>query len=230
MRYEVYCDESCIEALFDSKSHKFSVIGGIWIPADMRASLKAELTSLKDKYHMFGEMKWNKICPSSIDFYKDLVDFFFSSPVIKFRSIVIDSSEIDHASYNQGSGELGFYKFYYELLHNWLVEGNTYNIFLDYKVNGNRHRVKELEKVLQNGAWGVVQQAQSLPSDESILIQLADVLTGAVAAAYNKEIKSRAKIEVKELIDYHLGHPIRATFPSETKFNVFKIKLKKKNW
>lgn len=230
MRYEVYCDESCIEALFDSTSHKFSVIGGVWIPAETRPAIKAALFSLKAKYQLFGEMKWNKISPASFNLYKDLVDLFFASPDIRFRSIVIDASEIDHVSYNQGSGELGFYKFYYELLHNWLVEGNTYNVFLDYKVNGNRHRVKELERVLQNGAWGIVKQAQSLPSDESLLIQLADVLTGAVAAAYNKEISSQSKKDIKTLIDNHIGHPIRAIFPSETKFNVFRIKLQKKLW
>lgn len=230
MRYEVYCDESCVEALFDVKSHKFSVIGGVWIPAETRSAVKTALFSLKDKYQLYGEMKWNKICPSSINLYKDLIDFFFAYPDIRFRSIVIDSSEIDHMSYNQGSGELGFYKFYYELLHNWLVEGNTYNVYLDYKVNGNRHRVKELERILQSGAWGIVQQAQSLPSDESLLIQLADVLTGAVAAAYNKEITSQSKKDIKALIDKHIGHPIRATFPSETKFNIFKIRLKKKLW
>lgn len=230
MKYEVYCDESCVEALFDLKSHKFAVIGGIWIPAEMRGDIKTGLNSIKEKYALFGEMKWNKICPSSLNLYIDVINYFFSSPDIRFRSIVIDASEIDHASYNQGSGELGFYKFYYELLHNWLAEGNTYKIFLDYKVNGNRHRVKELERILQSGAWGIVEQAQSLPSDESLLIQLADVLTGAVAAAYNKEIKSQSKTNIKALIDYHIGHSIRATFPSETKFNVFKIKLRKKLW
>ncbi len=230
MRYEVYCDESCVEALFDSKSHNYAVIGGVWIPAEMRGFMKKSLNSIKDRYSLFGEMKWNKICPSSFEMYKEVINFFFSSPDIRFRSIVVDASEIDHTSYNQGSGELGFYKFYYELLHNWLVEGNTYNIFLDYKVNGNRHRVNELENILRSGAWGIVQQAQSLPSDESVLIQLADVLTGAVAAAYNKEIRSESKTEIKSLIDYHIGHPIRATFPSETKFNVFKIKLRKKLW
>ena len=32
MNYEVYCDESCVEALFDKESHKYAVIGGVWIP------------------------------------------------------------------------------------------------------------------------------------------------------------------------------------------------------
>ena len=101
----------------------------------------------------------------------------------------------------------------------------------EYKLSGQLIRASiELERILQSGAWGIVEQAQSLPSDESLLIQLADVLTGAVAAAYNKEIKSQSKTNIKALIDYHIGHSIRATFPSETKFNVFKIKLRKKLW
>ena len=33
MNYEVYCDESCVEALFDKESHRYAVIGGVWIPS-----------------------------------------------------------------------------------------------------------------------------------------------------------------------------------------------------
>ena len=40
MNYEVYCDESCVEALLDKKSHRYAVIGGVWIPSESRSELK----------------------------------------------------------------------------------------------------------------------------------------------------------------------------------------------
>ena len=41
MKYEIYCDESCWEALYDKDSHQYASIGGIWIPAEKRQEMKA---------------------------------------------------------------------------------------------------------------------------------------------------------------------------------------------
>lgn len=57
MNYEVYCDESCVEALFDKESHRYAVIGGVWIPSESRSELKDALNKIKVKYNLLGEMK-----------------------------------------------------------------------------------------------------------------------------------------------------------------------------
>ena len=67
MRYEIYCDESCWEALYDKDAHQYAAIGGIWIPAYFRLKAKMLLNELKAKYGLYGEMKWNRICPRSED-------------------------------------------------------------------------------------------------------------------------------------------------------------------
>ncbi len=38
MNFEVYCDESGLEALTHREAHKFTAIGGIWIPSDFRST------------------------------------------------------------------------------------------------------------------------------------------------------------------------------------------------
>lgn len=63
MKYEIYCDESCWEALYDKDSHHFAAIGGIWIPAEKRQEIKTYVGNLKIKYSLHGEMKWNHISP-----------------------------------------------------------------------------------------------------------------------------------------------------------------------
>ena len=225
-----YCDESCVEALFDKESHKYAVIGGVWIPSESRSELKIALNKIKEKYNLLGEMKWQKISPSTIDMYKEIIATFFTSDNIRFRAICINSAILDHNKFNQGSGELGFYKFYYLLIQQWLVNDNTYNIFVDYKVNGNRHRVKDLGNILQKTTMATVKQIQSLPSHESILIQLADILSGAVASAHNNENTSEAKLAIRSLIEEYLGHKITGTSRLEQKFNIFDINLKKGEW
>lgn len=228
MKYEIYCDESCWEALYDKDSHQYAVIGGVWIPAEKRQDVKARIADLKRKYGLFGEMKWNRICPGSVEMYKELIKYFFDDEQIRFRAICIKASEVNHERFNAGNGELGFYKFYFQLIHHWMVMGNSYQVFVDYKTNGYQHRVKELGSILNNASTAVLTQIQALPSEESVLIQLADVLTGAVASSFNNQgKKSAAKQCIRELIEKRLGHGIKGTSLGETKFNVFNINLRK---
>lgn len=228
MKYEIYCDESCWEALYDKGSHHYAAIGGVWIPAEKRQDVKAYIGGLKEKYGLHGEMKWNRICPKSVEMYKELTNIFFDDNDIRFRAICIKAEEVNHERFNAGNGELGFYKFYFQLIHHWMLMGNSYQVFVDYKTNGYQHRVQELGAILNNASTAELTQIQALPSEQSVLIQLADVLTGAVASAFNSaKLMSAAKQSVRELIERRLGHGISGTPAGETKFNVFNINLRK---
>ena len=227
MKYEIYCDESCWEALYDKKSHQYAVIGGVWIPSEFRQEGKTIISNLKRKYGLHGEMKWNRVCPKTIDMYLELVEQFFDHDELRFRAICIKTSEVNHERFNAGSGELGFYKFYFQLIHHWMLMGNSYQVFLDYKTNGYQHRIQELGAILSNTSAAELDQIQALPSEESAMIQLADILTGAVASAFNDNLTSQAKKHVRNLMEQRLGHKITGTAVSENKFNVFNINLRK---
>lgn len=228
MRYEIYCDESCVEALFDKEAHKYAVIGGVWIPADYRGAIKNSINHIKSQYHMLGEMKWNKISPSNEKMYIDLIDLFFSTYQVRFRAICIETEKINHVSFNNGSGELGFYKFYFQLIQHWLLPDNEYYLYVDHKINRNKHRVHDLGKILQYSSNSIIAQAQALPSQQSVLIQLADVLTGSVAASFNSSINEHgSKNNICQRIEQYIGHEIQSTSIAEQKFNVFDINLRK---
>lgn len=228
MNFEIYCDESGLEAINDKSAHKYCAIGGIWIPEQYRPILKEKLNSIKHEYNIYGELKWNKVSPLTIQCYKDVIDYFFSTPRIRFRAIIIESSKIDNNVYNNGDAELGFYKFYYQLINRWITENNEYRIFLDHKINANKDRVNELGKILQNSNINAdVKYAQAIHSHESVAIQLADILTGIVFAKFNKKTTSPAKLELIELVEKHLCKEIQETRRLEEKFNVFNINLRK---
>jgi len=230
MNLEIYCDESSIEALSDKTSHKYIAIGGIWIPADYRTELKDKINEIKRRYNVLGELKWNKVSPKFENLYCDLVDYFFSATSrIRFRVILISAEKVDNDYFNSSSAELGFYKFYYQLIKHWIYDGNQYNIFLDHKSNSNRNRIKELKSFLERSNYNArILQAQALHSHESVGIQLADVLTGAVAAKFNNVIVSDAKKAVVRQIEYHIKGEIKPTRRTEGKFNVFDINLRKR--
>ena len=228
MNYEVYCDESCIEALFDKESHDYTVIGGVWIPSDSRQDIKKKLNAIKSRYGKMGELKWNKVSPVTKDMYKEIIDLFFNTYNIRFRAITVRTKQVNNKVFNDGSGELGFYKFYFQLIQKWLIEGNSYKVFLDYKVNAQRSRVQDLCRILRYSTTAIVELTQSLPSEQSVLIQLADVLTGVVASAFNDDEETKeSKREVRQHVEQYLRHRIDSTPPSEQKFNVFNINLRR---
>ena len=227
MKYEIYCDESCWEALYDKSAHQYAAIGGVWIPATFRKEAKAIINGLKNKYGFHGEMKWNHICPKTLDMYVDLINQFFDHEELRFRAICIKSSNVNHDRFNAGSGELGFYKFYFQLIHHWMIMGNSYQVFVDYKTNGYQYRVQELGIILSNASTAELEQIQALPSEQSAMIQLADVLTGAVASAFNDNLTSPAKRQFRNALEQRLGHGITGTPVTENKFNVFNINLRR---
>jgi hypothetical protein len=129
--------------------------------------------------------------------------------------------------FNNEDAELGFYKFYYQLLHHWILDFNQYDIFVDLKINRNKGRLNELKKVLDlSNLTSNVRQVQGLPSEQSLGIQLADILTGIVSSKFNNEARGKSKLELIAHVESYLEKPIASTLKWEEKFNVFKINLK----
>jgi len=227
MKFEIYCDESGLEALTKKDAHRYMALGGIWLPAEYRPALKMSIKQIKEKHNVFGELKWNKVSPAYLNLYKEVIDFFLDSKELRFRVIIIESEIVDNITFNNTDAELGFYKFYYQLLHHWIFDFNSYFIYLDFKVNRNKGRLHELKKVLNNAnLTSDIEHLQALPSHESTGIQLADVLTGMVSAKFNNETTSQAKKELILHVENRLRRKIGPTSKWEEKFNVFKINLR----
>lgn len=227
MNFEIYCDESGLESLANKDAHLFSGIGGIWFPSSYRETFKREMNTIKTKYNVRGELKWQKLSPSFMDLYKEVIDYFFRSN-LRFRIIIIESNKVDNIVFNNDDAELGFYKFYYQLLHHWIYDFNEYDIFIDLKTNRVNGRLNTLKNVLERSNLSTrINQVQALPSQESVGIQLADILTGLVVAKFNQELTSVAKLSIIEYVENtFIGNRIKPTPKWEEKFNVFKIDLK----
>lgn len=228
MEIELYCDESNQQSISSTKpTNRFFLIGGLWLPAEKRSPFKNELTKIKRTENCSGEAKWNAVCPSRLSFYLKVVDFFFEQGLdLRFRCIVIDSQKVNLEKYHQADQELGYYKFCYQLIKNWIEDFNTYTIFLDYKTNRRPDRLQTLRSFLgSSNLLAEVRNVQALPSSELALMQLADLLLGAVASKFNQSVRSEAKLAVIERVEEHLRHTIMPTSRGVRKFNVFKISL-----
>ena len=119
---------------------------------------------------------------------------------------------------------------YFQLLHTKVDFQNRYNVFLDIKDTCSGEKLEKLKKIMSyNSSIGTL---QFIPSRESVFIQLADVLMGAIN--YNLRIQKGdvkgnviAKLKLIEKIKRHSNISLNTTTPlSRNKFNLFFITLK----
>lgn len=230
MDIDVYCDET-LPDLFTSnikkESGQFLLIGSLWIERELREDIKQHIKDLREKYNCWGEIKWTKVSPSKEKFYLELVNLFFSYGMeMRFRCIGIDPKKIIW-SYHEEDKELGFYKFYYQMLQKWIIEFNSYKIFCDAKKNRDLSRLSTLKSILNNQFRNsYIEEVQALPSKEVVLIQFSDFLLGATSAKFNNSVsKNTAKLNVIKHIEKLIGRELAPTNRMENKFNIFMIRL-----
>ncbi|MFA5904996.1 MAG: DUF3800 domain-containing protein [Desulfobacula sp.] len=229
MNIDVYCDEAYPD-LFSS-SHpqaRYLVIGSIWINNNDRNRFKEDIHNLRDRHKIGGEFKWTKVSPSRVVFYKELLTWFHNQGEnLRFRCIAIDQQQVNLIHFHQSDQELGFYKFYYQMLHHWIHPFNHYQIFCDFKNNRLRNRLHTLKVCLGNAnLTAIIDTVQSVRSNESVFVQLADVITGLASAKLNNRLtKFGAKEDTVIHLEDLMGYKIAPTALSEKKFNVFKINL-----
>lgn len=225
MNYIVYCDESRHDA---SEQNVFMAIGGLWVPAEAKPNLTRQLRVLMRGAELNAEVKWSKVSRKRLEAYKRIVDFFFLQEAICFRVIVVEQNRLDFDKFHSGDRELGFYKFYYEMLVKWLLPGNEYVILLDFQKNKGAQRYTTLRTILERSLRGKgwLKDLTVIDSSESPLAQLADLLTGAVAADWCGIAEGTAKKELAQHIAQYTGHhSLRFESPSPTvcKLNIFRI-------
>jgi hypothetical protein len=226
MKYVVYCDES----RYDGQSSHMG-IGGLWVPADRKVAAVAGLRAILAEEGLGAEVKWHKVSRARLDSYRRLVDFFFDNADLAMRVIVVDLQRIDYDRFHNSDPELGFYKFYYEMLEKWLFPQDEYLLLLDHKHNRDAKRHVELRKVLRNSPGvGTVLDVNPIDSSQTPLAQMADLLTGAVAAAWSGGLaQGSAKQELAAHIAQRSGRIsllIADGSPAFCKFNIFHIGLR----
>jgi hypothetical protein len=228
MDFEVYCDENHPELFASDKpSANYLMIGSLWLPVELRKEIKQKIWSLREHHSIWGEIKWSKVSNSALPFYKSLIDLFESyGNQLRFRCIAINHQEFDQ-NWHQNDNELGFYKFYYQVLHHWIYDYNKYTIFCDLKVNRDLTRLNSLKRCLEHANINSnINNVQALPSKQVVLIQLSDLLLGIASSRLNQTLKEgSAKQALVQHLEGKFGHLIRPTFQSEQKFNVFRIQL-----
>ncbi len=223
--FNIYCDESCH---LEHDQSPVMVLGAIWIDKEKIKEACLDIRKIKEK-HQFTrnfEFKWTQISPKKIEFYKDLVSYFFNNKDLYFRGYVASKQNLNHNNHNQNHDQW-YYKMYYFMLINIFNKDNEYNIYIDIKEK-KRGGIKllKLKKVLSNKLYDfdekIIKKMQIVDSKDSELLQMADLFCGALSYL-NKDLKtSSAKLELINHISKLSKSNLKiTTLPQERKFNIF---------
>jgi Protein of unknown function (DUF3800) len=216
--YNLYCDES---THLKNDGNPYMLISYVSSPYIYTRTYGQQILAIKRRHKFKGEIKWTSVSKSSYPFYAELVAYFFSTD-LKFRSVIVEKAKIDHD--RTESFDEFYYKMYYQLLHHKIDMNSVYNVYLDIKDTRSHKKIAKLKDILSHHA--AIRNLQSIRSHESQLMQLADLIMGAINYKNRGLNKVIAKMKLIELIESHTKLPLTKTTPKyKEKFNLFFIDL-----
>lgn len=224
MKFDLFVDESCH---LEHDRIPVMCIGYTKVPRRVYEELKQKFKDIKKKYGIENEIKWSKFSSKRLPLYKELVDYFFSTP-LEFRCVLVRYKErLNHEDFNQGSHDNFYYKMTYFLLRP-NVPMPEYRVFMDIKDTRGKGKLEKIEEIFQNYHHGDSPfiRFQHLRSNENVFFQITDLFIGAVTYK-NRFIlgnapKNISKLEFVHYLEAKSGIVLDAgTPPWETKFNIF---------
>lgn len=227
MEFNVYCDESCH---LEYDKQPVMALGAVWCLKDSVPRISDGIRELKAKHGISRglEAKWTKVSPAKLEFYLDLISYFFANDSLNARVLVVpDKSILDHDSYNQDHNTW-YYKMYYDMLKGLFFDRESrYNIYVDAKDTQGGNRIRTLHEILCRSEYDfdhrVIKKIQEIRSHEVEIMQIVDLLVGAFVYA-NRPIElqqSAAKRSVVEMIESLSRRSLsRSTSRNERKLNV----------
>jgi len=226
MEYNIYCDESCH---LENDGQKAMVLGAVCAEKDRVKDISKGIRAIKKQHGLSPdfEIKWTKVSPAKVDFYLNLVDLFFAEKAMAFRALIIpDKSILNHEEFNQTHDDW-YYKMYFDMLKVIIAPDSNYWIYLDIKDTRGGEKARHLHEVLSNNNYDfnkeIIKRIQLVHSHEIEILQIADLLIGAVSYVNRGESASSAKVAIVNNIKRRSGYSLtRTTLLKETKFNLFR--------
>lgn len=218
--FNIYCDEST-HLQYDGKP--FMLISYVSCAYPQIKQHKEHIKLLKQKHKFKGEIKWSNVSKGQYPFYADVIDYFFATD-LKFRAVVVDKSQIDES--REGFKYDDFYfRMYWQLISHKLTTEYTYNLYIDIKDTCSQHKLIKLGEILNTN--NNIRNIQFIKSYESFLMQMADLIMGAINYHIRGLNQVIAKNRLIEKIQSHSSISLNESTPkSAEKFNLFYIDLK----
>ncbi len=80
--------------------------------------INVRIREIKSKHKLSKsfEIKWTKVSNGKIDFYEDIINYFFDNDDLHFRALIVsDRSKLAHKRFSQ-THDTWYYKMYFNLI------------------------------------------------------------------------------------------------------------------
>ena len=220
----VYCDESCH---LESDNSNFMVIGAVYLKKPYVSEIVKNIKRIKRKYGYTAqyELKWTRIRSNNVDLAIELIDYFFDNNHLRFRGYIVDKTGLDHERYLQ-THDQWYYKIFYRMLEIIIDQGYETCIYLDKKDTKSNLSEKSLKQILNNHAYPFgfagISRIQSIQSHESQILQITDLIIGAIRYENENYTTSLNKLKIINHLKNRSGLSLkRNTSRYALKFNIF---------
>ncbi|MRG70392.1 DUF3800 domain-containing protein [Alphaproteobacteria bacterium HT1-32] len=209
-----YCDSS------SHRNSQYMVAGGIAIRQGRLAEISQKILDIKASGNIGSEFKWSGYRGGyRRQAYEDLIDLCFSLAEQKQAAlhwIIADFGSFAHKTNDDGSPESSVNRMYFQLCLHRLCKfyGKACGVYV-YPDNGNDSaELIGFRDVLCARAYktyktkpNCVRDIKALTSHTEPLIQMADVVTGAIAALRNQRQLKAPKANLAQYVLDRSGHP-----------------------
>lgn len=237
--YAAFTDESSISG------HRYMVIGGISCRSAYAQRIHDKVQDIRNQSSFPSDsLQWKHFRPAKFRTYKKLANYFFrenDAKRIDFSCIIIDTSRLNHAAFNEGDGETFFQKIMYQLYVGLARKyGYPECIRGFHGRRESRYEMTEVKTIINAGICGEAHrrvtyrpllQFEYMQVELSGPHQLADVLLGAVSYYWNAGMRRGGDSRKRMLAEYiqaeccatSLGRP---TPPSMPHFDIWEMRLR----
>jgi len=231
--FNIYCDESCH---LENDHSDIMLIGGLVCPKEKVKQVCQEIKEIKIKHGMKAdfEIKWTKVSPAKLEFYQELFEYYWRNSYLQFRCVIATNKKrLNNSLFNQTYDEW-YYKIYYLLLSKMLDPVKRYYVYIDIKDTQGGKKISRLKTIINNFLYkfsvDCLKNIQIIRSEESNIIQLCDLLIGAVGyknrflrdELSNTKEPSQAKTSLCNLLSEYTSRTLIHSTPlTEEKFNLF---------
>ena len=145
------------------------------------------------------------------------------------RAIIIpDKSKLNHEAFNQTHDDW-YYKMYFDMLKVIFMPYDNYEIYIDIKDSNTYYKSQKLKEICSNSMYDfsnrVIKRLQPIRSEEVQIMQIVDLLIGAIGFE-NRRFpegckRSKAKQQIIDLIKKRSNYTLRTTtLLREEKINI----------
>ena len=223
--FNIYCDESCH---LENDKQPVMVLGAVWCPTNRSKEIAKSLRDIKIRHGLSAnfELKWSKVSPAKTELYSDFINYFFDNKDLHFRALIASKTGLCHPKFGQTHDEW-YYKMYFEMLKVIFSPDSKYRVYLDFKDTKGATKVRKLHDVLSNNMYdfsrSIIEQVQVIHSHESEIMQMVDLLIGAISYVNRGLSANSGKVSLVNLIKKRSGYSLtKTTYLREDKVNLFR--------